>query len=191
MTTSETALLKPTRRLSTAERRIFDRIRREFVHLVTSDAEQLTQYAEAVARYETAAKEAKKHPTITVPVINRSTGNVVGEKIARNPAFATVKETQQQMNTLARRLLIDPASAEKRARLLTKKARALAASEQAQAAQIDAAPKWSQEQIKETMRRIAPRFAATPAVDLRSAAICELELQECATDPECADLLLA
>lgn len=190
MTTSETALLKPTRRLKSAARKVFEQVSSSFVHLAPTDAETLTQYSEWSAIYQEALRETQRSPTVSIPVINRSTGNVVGERTARNPAFATLREAQQHVTSLGRRLLIDAHSADKRQRLLTKKSRALAASEQAQAAQTDA-PKWTEEQITEMMRRIAPRFAATPAVDLRSAAICELELQECATDPECADMLLA
>lgn len=189
--TTDAQTLKPTRRLTAAESRVFRQVSSDFVHFGSTDAEMLTAYAEAVVRYQDAAKEAKRKPTLTVPTFNKATGNKTGKKIIRNPALTTVKEAQQQMMSLARRLLIDPASAEKRQRLLTKKARAMAASEQAYAAQSDAAPKWSEEEITTMMKRLAPAFASTPAVDMRSAAICELELQDCAADPECADLLLA
>jgi len=121
--------LEPTRRLTSKERRVFDRVSNEFEHLSVLDEEQLTQYAEAVIRYETALKQTRKHPTISVPVVNRSTGNVTGEKHVRNTAFATIKESLSQANTLARRLLIDAHSAEKRQRLLTKRARAAAGKE--------------------------------------------------------------
>jgi len=124
-------LLVPTRRLKARERAIFDRITNQFNHLRESDAEQLTQYSEASIRYENALKETQKHPVVTVPVVNRSTGNIIGEKTVRNPAYATLKEATQQMTALARRLLIDAHSAEKRQRLLTKNARAFAGSEQA------------------------------------------------------------
>jgi hypothetical protein len=116
-----TSPLEPTRRLTTRERRVFDR--------VSNEPEHLTQYAEAVARYEDALKSTKKHALISVPVVNRSTGNVTGTKQIRNPAFATLKESLSQANTLARRLLIDAHSAEKRQRLLTKRARAAAGKE--------------------------------------------------------------
>jgi len=67
------APIAPTRKLTVKERRVFHRVLSEFVHLTSADAEQLTQYAEAVNRYESAVKEIKKHPTISVPVINRAT----------------------------------------------------------------------------------------------------------------------
>ena len=82
----------PTRKLTAKERKVFERVLSEFIHLTSSDGEQLTQYAEAVIRYETAVKETKKHPIVSVPIINRSTGNLTGEKLIRNPAFVTVKE---------------------------------------------------------------------------------------------------
>lgn len=134
MNTQEKITLSPTRRLNKAERTVFERVNSEFIHLTTSDAEQLTAYAETVVRYEIALKSTKKNATISVPVVNRSTGNVTGEKIIRNPAFATLKEAQSQMVALARRLMIDAHSAEKRQRLLTKKSRAMIAAEQKQAA---------------------------------------------------------
>jgi len=106
------AELRPTRRISTRERAVFDRILRDFRHLRPSDAEMLTQYAETVVRYEIAAKETKKQPVVSVPIVNRASGNVTGEKQTRNPAFATLRESQQQMTALARRLMIDAASIE-------------------------------------------------------------------------------
>ena len=144
----ESTTITPTRRLNASQRAIFDRVCADFIHLTSSDAEQLTQYAEAVVRYQTAEKETRKHPAISVPVINRSTGNPTGEKLVRNPAFSTLKDAQSQMNTLARRLLIDAASTEKRQRLLTKKARALAAAEATSAAQQDAISKLTESEIQ-------------------------------------------
>ena len=119
---------------------MFRRILSEFQHLSTSDAETLTTYAEAVVRYDAARRETKKNPTVQTPVINRSTGNITGTRSARNPAFATLREALAQMTTLARRLLLDPASANKRATLLTKRARALRASEES-AARVIWAPR--------------------------------------------------
>lgn len=116
--------ITPTRRLNAKERAVFERVVSEFTHLQASDAEQLTQFAEAAVRYEKAAKDTKKNPTVSSPVVNRATGNVTGEKIIRNPAFITLKEAQTAMNSLGRRLLIDAHSAEKRQRLLTKRVRA-------------------------------------------------------------------
>lgn len=146
--------LTSTRRLSSKERAVFDRVTSEFVHLAASDAEQLTQYAEAVVRYQTAAKETKKSSTVSIPVVNRATGNVTGEKIIRNPAFATLKEALSQMNALARRLLIDAHSAEKRQRLLTKKARALVAAETQSASSEAALANLSEEQIEEELESL-------------------------------------
>ncbi len=158
-------LLVPTRRLNVKERRVFDRVLSEFVHLGPSDAEQLTQYAEAVVRYETAMKAAKKHSTVSIPVVNRATGNVTGEKIVRNPAFVTLREAQSQMNTLARRLLIDTHSAEKRQRMLTKKARALAASESKSADDAAALNGVTEIQIEAEIVRLAKVYTqATPDV---------------------------
>jgi len=150
-------LLVPTRRLKARERAIFDRITNQFNHLRESDAEQLTQFAETAIRYETALKETRKRPVVIVPIVNRSSGNVVGEKTVRNPAYATLKEATQQMTALARRLLIDAHSAEKRQRLATKNAIAFAGSEQApdptdefrgwdiEAADTEYAGLWSEE----------------------------------------------
>lgn len=127
---SDQLTLLPTRRLTAKERAVFDRVSSQFAHLTASDAEQLTQYAESSVRYEAAVRETKKHPTVSQPVINRTTGNVVGEKPVRNPAFATLREAQAQMVSLGRRLLIDAHSADKRQKLLTRKSRSLTAAEQ-------------------------------------------------------------
>jgi hypothetical protein len=116
--------ITPTRRLNAKERKVFDRVVADFTHFQPSDAEQLTQLAEATVRYEAAAKETKRNPTVSLPVINRASGNIVGEKVVRNPAYATLKEAQTAMNSLARRLMIDAHSAEKRQRLMTKRVRA-------------------------------------------------------------------
>lgn len=190
--TPDALTLKPTRRLKPAARKVFDKVSSGFVHLAPTDAETLTAYSEWSAIYAEALRETQRSPLVTVPIVNRSTGNVVGERTTRNPMFATLSEAQAHVTSLGRRLLIDAHSAEKRQRLLTKKARALAAAEHAQAESTDdVAPKWSEEEIAKMMRRLAPTLASTPAVNLRSAAICQLELIECAADPECADILLA
>ena len=189
---AENDLLTPTRRLLKAEREVFERIRSEFVHLSVTDAEQLTQYAEAVARYEAALRETKKHPTVSAPVVNRRSGNIVGEKVIRNPAFVTLRESQAQMTTLARRLMIDAHSAEKRQRMLTKKARALAAAEQAQAA--DASRVFPEEQIAAMMADLIRRGYIPRGDALRNLAISDLEIRAYIVgvedDPEFADLFV-
>jgi hypothetical protein len=116
--------ITPTRRLNGKERIVFDRVLDNFSHLKTSDAEQLTMYAEASVRYADASRDTKKNPTVKVPVINRSTGNVTNYKDVRNPQFRTVKEATSDMNSLARRLMIDSASQNKLLVLESKKARA-------------------------------------------------------------------
>lgn len=152
--------ISPTRRLTPKERKVFDRVTSEFVHLQASDAEQLTQYAEAVVRYQTALKETKANPTVTAPVVNRSTGNVVADKVVRNPAFITLKESQAQLNTLARRLLIDASSADKRNRLLTKRARTLAAIESKHSSDTALLDGLSEEQIEEQIAIAALKYPA-------------------------------
>jgi phage terminase small subunit len=163
--------ITPSRKLAAKERKIFDRVVSEFIHLQTSDAEQLTQYAEAVVRYEAAAKDVKKSPTIAVPVVNRSTGNIVGEKLVRNPAFATIKEAQAQVNALARRLLIDAHSTEKRQRLLTKKSRALAASETQSAEDAAKLSGVSEAEIQGEIDRLAKIYIHATPETLRNQAI--------------------
>jgi phage terminase small subunit len=121
---SDLTAITPVRRLTKKERVVFDRVLADFSHLKSSDAEQITQYAEASIRYADAAKDTKKNPTVKVPVINRSTGNVTNYKDVRNPQFRTVKEAVSDMNSLARRLMIDAASENKRLVLESKKARA-------------------------------------------------------------------
>lgn len=143
----------PTRKMTAREQKVFDRVLTDFVHLTPSDSEMLTQYAEAVVRYETAAKEAKKNPTISLPVINRASGNIVGHKDVRNPAFVTVREAQSQANSLARRLMIDAVSAEKRQRLQARRLQALAAKETKEAAQSAAEHGVTEEQIQMEMER--------------------------------------
>src|SRR5690242_958918 len=136
--TPDVSELKPTRRLKPAARKVFDNVSTSFVHLAATDAEALTAYSEWSAIYAEALRETQRSPMVSVPVVNRSTGNVVGERTTRNPMFASMREAQQHVTSLGRRLLIDAHSAEKRQRLLTKKARALAAAEHAQAESADA-----------------------------------------------------
>jgi phage terminase small subunit len=155
---SEMATIAPSRRVPAAARLVFEKVASEFIHLRASDAEQLTQYAEAVVRYRTAEKETRKRPTISTPIVNRATGNIVGEKIVRNPAFATMREAQAQMNSLARRLMIDAHSADKRQRLLTKKARAMAASEAASAASQSAVANLTEFEIQNQMDEFRKRY---------------------------------
>lgn len=189
---SETSTLKPTRRLKPAARKVFDGVLSSFVHLGPSDAEQLTAYAEWSAIYAEALRETQRRPTVSVPVINRSTGNVVGEKTTRNPAFATLREAQQHVTSLGRRLLIDAHSADKRQRLLTKKARALAASEHATAAKDDARASFSEEQIGDTMRELRQHGYTLRGEALRNLALTQLETRAyiagMADDPDCAYL---
>jgi len=164
--------LTPTRRLTAKERKVFDRVTSEFTHLKQSDADMTAQYAEASVRYATAAKEVKAHPMVGKPVVNRSTGNVTGETLIRNPLFRTVSEAQAQMNSLARRLMIDAASAEKRNRLASKLMRALEANEAGKVA--GAALNITEGQIKEKMEELSIiYFLATPET-LRSEALWEL-----------------
>jgi uncharacterized membrane-anchored protein YjiN (DUF445 family) len=170
----EQSVITPTRRLNKAQRAVFDRVIAEFIHLTSSDAEQLTQLAEATIRYQTAERETRKNPTISVPVVNRATGNITGEKIVRNPAFTTVKEAQSQMNALARRLIIDAASAEKRQRLLTKKARALAAAEAAKRQSQSAEAKLTEDEIQTEMDEVRKVYITATEEVVRAEAIWRL-----------------
>jgi hypothetical protein len=163
--------LTPTRRLTAKERAVFDRVASEFNHLTSSDEEQLTQYAEANVRYQVAAKATKKHPTISLPVINRSTGNVTGEKIVRNTAFATLKESQAAMNSLARRLMIDAHSAEKRLRLASKIARSAFGIVASEVAANIAALSITEEQIQAAVQDASKKYPAMPPTQLRDYAI--------------------
>ncbi len=180
---SSSASITPTRRLPAKERAVFEKVLADFIHLQPSDAEQLTQYAEAVIRYRTAEKDTRKHPTVSTPVVNRSTGNVVGEKLVRNPAFATMKEAQTQMNSLARRLLIDATSADKRQRLLTKKARSLAASEATSAESKSAVANLTESQIQTRIEELRKKYIHATEDTLRAMAI--WEITEC--DPLLAE----
>lgn len=163
--------IAPTRKLKAAERRIFDRVTSSFLHLSPSDSEQLTQYAEAVARYEAAIKETKLRPLLSIPIINRSTGNVTGEKTVRNPAFATIKEATGLITSLARRLMIDAHSAEKRQKLLTKKARALAACESKSASDAEILGAINEEQIRAEMCNQAKTYIHASEDALRQNAL--------------------
>jgi hypothetical protein len=120
-------------------------------------------------RYEEATKETRKNPTVSTPVVNRATGNIVGERIIRNPAFATLKEAASAIRSLARRLMIDAHSAEKRLRLLTKKSRALVAAE-SQAAD-DATNTITEEQIAAKIKEQKAQGLAYDEVGLRTNAI--------------------
>ena len=163
--------LIPTRRLTSKERAVFDRVASEFVHLTPTDEEQLTQYAEAVVRYTSAAKSVKKSPTISLPVVNRSTGNVTGEKIVRNPAFISLKEASSATASLGRRLMIDAHSAEKRSRLATKRARAELGIVASEVAANIAALSITEEQIEAVMRDASKTYTAMPLAQLRDYAI--------------------
>jgi phage terminase small subunit len=165
---TSTASIVPTRRLPAKERAVFDKVLTDFIHLAPSDAEQLTQYAEAVVRYRKAEKDTRKDPTISTPIVNRATGNVVGQRTVRNPAFATMRESQAQMNSLARRLMIDATSADKRQRLLTKKARSMAASESASADAQAAIKNLTEEQIQATMDEFRKKYTYTTEAVLRA-----------------------
>lgn len=150
----KTEAILPTRKLTAREQKVFDRVLAEFVHLTSADAEMLTQYCEAVARYQAAARETKKNPTIDLPVVNRATGNIVGHKPVRNPAFITLRESQSQANSLARRLMIDSVSTEKRQRLQSKQAKALAAREAKIVAESALKNGITEEQIQGEMERL-------------------------------------
>jgi phage terminase small subunit len=165
------AALIPTRRLTTKERAVFERLTQEFNHLSSSDAEQLTQYAEAVIRYQIAAKETKKNPTVSIPVVNRSTGNTTGHKVVRNPAFVTLREASAQMISLGRRLLIDAHSAEKRLRMASKLARSAAA---VAANSSDYEANLTEEQIETKMRELAISYTQATPETLRYEAILDL-----------------
>ena len=174
--TGDSSIL-PTRRLPAGALAVFKKVQTDFIHLQSSDAEQLTQYAEAATRYQNAQKETRKRPTISTPIVNRATGNVTGEKITRNPAWLTLKEAQQQMNTLARRLMIDATSADKRQRLLTKAARALGALERGDAAKKAALDNLTEYQIQERMAKLRTIGFYTEAA-LRMEAIWQLTVYE-------------
>jgi hypothetical protein len=182
-------VITPTRRLNTKEKKVFDRIVSEFSHLQSSDAEQLTQYAETQVRYVLSQNQAKRNPTVTVPVINRSTGNVTGEKTVRNnTAFATMKESAALLVSLGRRLLIDAHSAEHRSRLLTKRARALAASESKAAANAATLNAITEEQIEAGMQEQAKTYTAATPDTLRQLALWHLTvyLPSCVEDDDYA-----
>lgn len=149
--------LVPTRRLSARERKVFDRVASEFTHLKSTDEDMLTRFAEASIRYADAAKSTKQHPMVSKPVVNRSTGNIVGETLIRNPLFRSVSEAQSQMNSLGRRLMIDAASENKRLILLSKKARSASGLEADAIAGRDYREHISEEQIEEEIQTTLDR----------------------------------
>lgn len=185
--------LRPTRRLNKREKSTFDGIRSSFSHLTGADSELLTMYAETAERYRVAARDAKKSPTLAVETFNKSTGNATGVKVIKNPAATMAKESLSALTSLARRLLIDPASAEKRQRLLTKKSRALQAAEQAEAEQTGR--QFAEADIGAMMAELINRRYILRGHALRNAAIRELELlhdladtADMVNDPEFAHL---
>ena len=163
--------LAPTRRLTSKERKVFDRVASEFTHLEPSDSEQLSQYAEAVIRYQIAAKETKRHPTVSLPVVNRTTGNVTSSKTVRNPAFLNLREASAQMVSLGRRLLIDAHSAEKRLRLKSKLARSLSGIEASKLAENEALESVTEEQIQAVIDESRKGFLGLNPAQLRAFAI--------------------
>ena len=158
-------VVMPNKRLAAKERRVFDRVVSEFAHLKQSDADMIARYSEAFIRYETAAAQVKRYPMVQKPTINRSTGNVVGTTPVRNPLFRTVAEAQSQMNSLARRLLIDAASENRRLSLQSKKARSAAA------VAAESATRYTEEEIEREALERAKRFPLATAATLRQLAI--------------------
>lgn len=96
--------IEPTRKLKTPEKKVFVRTLASYPFLRSEDAELLTAYSEQMALYESAKQQAEKEPTVTVPQYNRSTGNQVGTKVVRNPAYATMSQALTQTRLLSRRL---------------------------------------------------------------------------------------
>jgi phage terminase small subunit len=150
--------INPVRKLSAKERKVFDRVVSDFSHIGQTASEMLCRFAEASVRYEDAVKDIKKNPTVKTAVINRSTGNIVGYKEVRNPAFRTLSEAQSQMNALARRLLIDAASENRRLTLLSKKSRALNADEEAYRDEKQCRDSLTEEQIAEGYERFVAGY---------------------------------
>jgi phage terminase small subunit len=158
-------VLVPIRRLTGKEKKVFDRVVSDFDHLNQTSAEMLCRYSEAFVRYEDASKEVKRHPTVKQPVVNRSTGNVTGFKEIRNPAFRTLAEAQSQLNSLARRLLIDAASETKRLTLQSKKARSFSALEHEVRNERDIRASLTEEQIADGFERYLKRYVFPPWCD--------------------------
>jgi hypothetical protein len=147
------AEITPVRKLSAKERKVFDRVASDFSHLGPTSSEMLCRFAECAVRYEDALKDVKKHPTVEQPIVNRSTGNITGYKIVRNPAFRTLAEAQSQMNALARRLLIDAASENRRLTLLSKNSRSLSADEESSRREREIRDSITEEKIEAAIAR--------------------------------------
>jgi phage terminase small subunit len=156
--------LVPTRRLLKKERAVFDRVASQFSHLKQTDEDMLTRYSEASVTYTEAVRQTKKHPTVKTPVINRSTGNVTGYKEVRNTAYRTVSESQSQLNSLARRLLIDAASENKRLLLQSKLSRAASGLDSLARSEREILASLTEEQI--TFKMAERECSRESAIDL-------------------------
>lgn len=116
--------IKPTKRLAPKARKHFDRITAQNPHLLPENADAVTSYALALAGRDAAEIEITKRPRITVPVVNRSTGNVTGHAVKRNTAaFADLRLYSQQVRQYERSLRIGPAYDAQRSAMTTRRAR--------------------------------------------------------------------
>ena len=180
------ARVQPTRRLLKAEMVVFSRVLGEFPHLQASDSELLTQFAETVIRYEKALKDWKKRPEIETTITQ---GRQQITKTVPNPARVVVKQAQQAMVSLSRRLLIDAASVDKRMKLLAKKA--FANGETVDDYVSDGTYGFTEDQIKAESDALRDIYHKTDDTALRQSALFNLRLMRELMVPSSADDIAA
>jgi len=105
---------KVPRDLSAVAKRLWKRLVAANIHLDESTTELLAAYCESYANWCLAQSDIREHGlTLKEPVVNRSTGNVVGYKVVKNPSVTIAKDEKQAMQSLAAKLGLDPTSRER------------------------------------------------------------------------------
>lgn len=102
--TDQDAAPKPPTGLDKIARREWKRLTADLVFAAT-ELSALATYCQAYSHWlEALAIVRREGLTISTPIVNRSTGNIVGHKIARHPATTVGKDERAAMLQISNRL---------------------------------------------------------------------------------------
>lgn len=100
--------------LSPVATKLWKKVTAEYSHLQSADTELLVAYVQSWEMLQLAQDALREHGLIiSQPITNKTSGNIVGHRLTKNPAATAAKDAMAAMQSLSTKLGLDPSSRER------------------------------------------------------------------------------